>query len=364
VKSRRAVPRAAFLAALFCAAAALCVSATGAFAQSDNQTRGFYIGGGLGPNWQEKNNFTGGGTNSSTEYETGGVGLFNFGYAYGNGLRFELEPGYRYNSVDKINGAAGRGETQIFSAMLNAVYDLPFTMPVVPLQPHVGGGIGLAHLWNRSGPHNGLTVKGTDDALALQVIAGSEYSVTPALKLGLDYRFFTARDTAFPIVGSSVRSKAGDFDDHSVLFTVRYLFGAAPRAVPPVTPATLAPAPPAPPPSLAPRNYVVYFDFDRSELTADAKPIVQRAAQDAKDGKVTRIQVTGHTDLAGSVPYNQKLSERRAATVRAALIAAGVPADEIVTLAKGKTEPAVPTPDGVREPRNRRVEIVLQQPGS
>jgi len=79
---------------------------------------------------------------------------------------------------------------------------------------------------------------------------------------------------------------------------------------------------------------------------------------------VTRIAVTGYTDLAGTAQYNQRLSERRAASVRAELVRLGIPADEIATVGRGENDPVVKTADGVREPRNRRVEIVLQQPGA
>jgi len=73
----------------------------------------------------------------------------------------------------------------------------------------------------------------------------------------------------------------------------------------------------------------------------------------------SRIEVTGDTDLAGTSPYNQRLSERRAETVRDYIVAHGVARDDIQITALGKTDPAIPTADGVREPRNRRVEIVI-----
>jgi OmpA-OmpF porin, OOP family len=74
--------------------------------------------------------------------------------------------------------------------------------------------------------------------------------------------------------------------------------------------------------------------------------------------------VIGHADRAGSDAYNQRLSERRSAAVRDALVQRGIPANEIVTMGRGERDPAVPTPDGVREPRNRRVVIEEQQPGA
>jgi outer membrane protein OmpA-like peptidoglycan-associated protein len=76
--------------------------------------------------------------------------------------------------------------------------------------------------------------------------------------------------------------------------------------------------------------------------------------------KVTRIEVSGYADLTGTHAYNVALSQRRADSVAAELVSDGVPKDEIVTQAFGDTNPLVPTAEGVREPQNRRVEIVLK----
>jgi OmpA-OmpF porin, OOP family len=336
------------------AALALCAVGSSASAQVVHE-KGPYVGAGLGLNIQEDNKFpVGGGSTSS--YDPGPVGVASFGYAFGNSLRLEIEPGYRYNSVSSITGSAGGGRSQIFSTMGNVLWDFEnITTPVLPLTPHVGLGVGWAHVWEQEGPHSGFTVKGQNDAFAYQVIAGAEYAFTPSLKIGLDYRYFSAQDTFFRVGPTpTARTKVGDFDDHSILFTVRYSFGS------PAPAAQVPPAQPAPAPAVAARNYTVYFDFDRSDITPDAKPILQRAASDAKAGNTTRIAVTGHTDRAGPDSYNQKLSVRRAAAVKAELIKDGVPANEIVTVGKGESDPAVPTPDGVREPRNRRVVIELQ----
>jgi outer membrane protein OmpA-like peptidoglycan-associated protein len=130
------------------------------------------------------------------------------------------------------------------------------------------------------------------------------------------------------------------------------------------------PQPPAAPPATSQparaasvpndqRAYQVFFNFDRSDLTPAAAQVVQQAAQDAKNRGITRIYLTGHTDTTGTSSYNQALSDRRAARVKQALIEDGVAADDIVTTGAGKTGLLVPTGDQVREPQNRRVEIIL-----
>jgi outer membrane protein OmpA-like peptidoglycan-associated protein len=103
---------------------------------------------------------------------------------------------------------------------------------------------------------------------------------------------------------------------------------------------------------------MVFFDFNKSDLTSDAIAIVDQAAKNATPAKATELTVTGHTDTVGSDAYNMRLSKRRAESVAAQLEKDGIPASEIEIVAKGKHDLLVPTKDGVREPQNRRVTIV------
>ncbi len=122
-----------------------------------------------------------------------------------------------------------------------------------------------------------------------------------------------------------------------------------------------APAPaPAPAPAAIQRSYLVFFDFNSSDITAEAGRVIQQASDNAKRGNVSRISATGHADRSGPDRYNMALSIRRANAVKAALVRAGIPENQIAVLGKGEAEPLVPTADGVREPQNRRVEIILQ----
>ena len=122
-------------------------------------------------------------------------------------------------------------------------------------------------------------------------------------------------------------------------------------------PAPQAAAPPPPPPV---KNFLVFFDFDKSSLTPRAMDIVKEAAATAKSGQNARLTCTGHTDTSGPANYNMALSLRRANTVKAALVRQGVPADTITVVGRCETALLVATKDGVREPQNRRVEIVIQ----
>jgi OOP family OmpA-OmpF porin len=113
---------------------------------------------------------------------------------------------------------------------------------------------------------------------------------------------------------------------------------------------------PAAAPVAPARQYNVYFDFDKATLTEDGRKIVDLVASQAKGGNV-KVAITGKADLSGTDAYNLGLSKRRAEAVRQALIADGVPASNIEERYVGMREPPVPTAPGVREPRNRVVEI-------
>jgi outer membrane immunogenic protein len=130
-----------------------------------------------------------------------------------------------------------------------------------------------------------------------------------------------------------------------------YHFNAPPP--PPPAPA----AAPAPPP-VAPKVFIVFFDWDKDVITPEGEQIIQQAAAAYKSGAPVQLQVTGYTDRSGSPGYNQRLSERRANNVAKALAALGVPKNEMVVTGRGENDNRVPTAPGVREPQNRRVEIV------
>jgi outer membrane protein OmpA-like peptidoglycan-associated protein len=102
----------------------------------------------------------------------------------------------------------------------------------------------------------------------------------------------------------------------------------------------------------------VFFDFNKSDLTQQATAIVDQAAANAGPAHVTELTVTGHTDTVGSDAYNMRLSKRRAESVAARLEKDGIPSSDIAIGAKAKRDLLVPTKDGVREPQNRRVQIV------
>jgi OOP family OmpA-OmpF porin len=113
-------------------------------------------------------------------------------------------------------------------------------------------------------------------------------------------------------------------------------------------------------PMMAPETYTVYFDFNRDNIKPEAAQILDKVIADANKAGSPAISVTGHADRSGPEEYNLALSLRRADVVRDYLIKGGIPADRITVSGRGEAEPAVPTPDGVPEQRNRRVEVIVQ----
>jgi hypothetical protein len=118
------------------------------------------------------------------------------------------------------------------------------------------------------------------------------------------------------------------------------------------------PSPPPPPPPPPEHNFTVFFDWDKANITPEGQQIIEAAAGTFKSQPPVPVQVIGHTDTSGSAAFNQKLSVRRADVVAGALTQAGVPQTAMTVTGVGQNDLRVPTPDGVREPQNRRTEII------
>ncbi|MBV1798025.1 OmpA family protein [Siccirubricoccus sp. G192] len=355
---------------------------------------GLYLGAGAGVNWRENPsdiNLSGGTfglpqnvtvTNAgNTSAKTGWGGVLSLGWGFGNGVRAEIEGNYRENEIDKIRGFGlapfnGVGGFQrSYGVMANVFYDFDlanFGLGTSIIQPYIGGGVG--YVWtdwhnvrgNSSPTGARFFADDSDGQFAYQAIAGVAAPLTwlgvTGLSLTAEYRFF---GTVEPSINAQIRNAANvvvssgkvepDNFHHSIMLGLRYAFN---QPAPPPPPMAAAP-PPAAAPAPA-RTYLVFFDWDRADLTARAREIIAEAAQNARRVQSTRIEVAGHADRSGTPQYNQRLSQRRAEAVAAELVARGISRNEIAVTAFGESRPLVPTADGVREPQNRRVEIVLR----
>lgn len=124
----------------------------------------------------------------------------------------------------------------------------------------------------------------------------------------------------------------------------------------PCPPAAAAPAPAAV--AAVQSEYLVFFDWDKSNITPAADRVIGDAVSAILKNGGAKINVVGHTDTSGSPAYNQKLSIRRADAVKKALIAKGIQAANITTEGKGESQLLVQTGPNVREPSNRRAQIL------
>lgn len=316
----------------------------------------------------------------------GGAAFGAIGWGFGNGLRAEVEFDYRGNGFSHVSGlnAAGfgastsaSGSEQLWGPMFNVDYDFVDVVPWVI--PYVGVGIGYqrAHLSNFQAVGSGTAaalspVLGSNDtraSFAVQGILGAAMPLdqVPGLSLTAEYRILALTGTrtynaglTATVPGGGRVTRVGTFQlgheyNNTFLFGVRYAFGVTPP--PPPAPAPVA----APAPTVQPaRSYLVFFDWDKATLTDRARQIIKEAADNSTHVRYTRIEVNGYTDTSGSPKYNQQLSVRRADAVAAELVRDGVPREAITIQGFGETHLLVPTAQGVREPQNRRVEILIR----
>jgi OOP family OmpA-OmpF porin len=138
----------------------------------------------------------------------------------------------------------------------------------------------------------------------------------------------------------------------------------APAAAPAAPPAPPPPPPPPPPPAApaAVSEKVTYaadtfFDFDKSVLKPEARAKLDDLVQKTKGINLEVIIAVGHTDSIGTEEYNQKLSERRAAAVKAYLVSKGIEANRVYTEGKGEKQPVADNRTAEGRAKNRRVEI-------
>jgi OmpA-OmpF porin, OOP family len=315
------------------AAAAFMVLPAAAYSQSSwfqasNPTyQGVYIGAQGGLNWLLNN--------QSYVMDTGWTAGGKVGYDF-VGPRVELEGMYHSNTGNAVvifpTGYANvKGRIEQVSVMANVLYDF---FPGATVTPYIGGGAGVAFVdANIQGCSLCLTM------FAYQGILGVGFNATPAMRIGLEGRYYGT-------------TNPGAYFNNNIMamLSLSYKFGQP----------EMAPSPPPSAPSVAPPSFMVFFDWDRSNLSDQALNTIRQAAAAFKQKGNARITATGHTDTSGPESYNMALSLRRANAVKDALVREGVPAQAISVVGRGEQGLLVQTGDGVREPQNRRVEIVVQ----
>src|SRR5215216_515235 len=336
--------------------AALLAAAPFAAQAQSLQPGGVYLGLEGGLNWIFNSSF-----NSTVTVPPFGSGSFqtnatwNTGYVLGGtlgydflGPRIEVEGAYRANNgnltLGGVVGSAGITFQQI-NVMGNVYYDFLAGSSIVP---YIGAGAGVAFL---NAGALGASVNSTQ--FAYQAMGGVGYNLDSTFRINLEGRYMGTTTPNFVHQGTaggfgySVTTSPSN-NNISAMLSLHMKFGAAP------------PPPPPPPPVVTPPSFMVFFDWDRSNLSQQALTTIGQAAAAFKSKGNARITATGHTDTSGPEAYNMALSLRRANAVKDALVREGVPAQAITVIGRGEAGLLVKTADGVREPQNRRVEIVIQ----
>jgi len=333
--------------------------------------QGLYVGAGVGANFMQSESLSLSGAvggSGQVSLHPGFAGVLSVGWGFGNGLRVEVEGNYMgnkaYQATSGSTTISAGGLEQKYGGMVNAFYDFTTLSPYVV--PFVGLGIGYeqASLQNAHLYAGGVSLRipnGSNGDFAYQAMLGAAFPIpaAPGLAVTAEYRFmglagnrsygYTA--TAGARSGAGTAQYRSDYN-HAILIGLRYAFGAPP---PPPAPAPMAAPAPAPA-----RSYLVFFDWDKATLTPRAQQIIKEAADNSTKVKYTKIEVNGYTDTSGTPQYNQGLSIRRAQAVAAELVKDGVPQGAIAIQGFGETHLLVPTGPGVREPQNRRVEIIIR----
>ena len=321
--------------------------------------------------------------NTDTGYDFGGVVGYDFG-----GFRLEAETSYREtdlrsfaSSVSAIPSGPGSalsapglkltgGDANALSFMVNGMLDFGEDDG---LQGFVGGGVGVARVDVQQQFAAPSWLDDSDTGFAWQALAGVRAPISDSWDVGLKYRFFNAPNV--DLVDRLGRGVSTRFRSHSLMGSLVYNFGGAepvaivepPMVAPP--PPVIAPPPPRPTPPPPPRvtcntgPYIVFFDWDKSNLLPAATSVLDNAASQYANCGNARVMLAGHADKSGTPTYNVGLSQRRNAAVRGYLETKGITGGAISTEAFGESAPLVQTADGVREPQNRRVEVTYG-PGS
>jgi outer membrane protein OmpA-like peptidoglycan-associated protein len=250
---------------------------------------------------------------------------------------------------DSANNQAAGG-TGVLSFMANGLLDFG---PDDGLQGFIGGGVGVARVKNAiytTAPFNNGGVNDSSSGFAYQALAGIRAPLSKHVDLGLKYRYFAASG-ANKFVSLQGNPFIERFHSHSLLATLTYNFGEPllrRRLPPPPPPPPPRPPPPPPPPPPAPvcnkGPYIVFFDWDKSDITPQAATILDSAIQAYGNCGTAAITLAGYTDRSGTPKYNLGLSARRNASVRAYLTSHGVADGTISSTAYGEANPAFRPP--------------------
>ncbi|MGF1454340.1 MAG: OmpA family protein [Alphaproteobacteria bacterium] len=312
------------------------------------------------------------GQDPDADADSGVVVDFDSGFLFGGGVGYQIlenwrvELGADYERRDLSTTESllllDSGDVDVLAVMASFYRDFSLTIGDVEIKPFVGGGIGVARLsLNDLTPAfpNGTLEDEDDTNFAWTGSAGTAYQVTERLSLEFRYRYL---DAGSFLVDTTFEQAEGDYRSHALMIGLRYFLGSPAAEPEPVRTVPQAVTPPPPPPKPQVVTRMVYFDFDASAIRPDAASTLDEvSAILLRSGQYDAVQIEAHADRAGPAGYNMKLSQRRADSVRRYLVdQKGIESNKVSVTWKGETDPAVPTPDGKIEAKNRRAVVVIR----
>jgi OOP family OmpA-OmpF porin len=302
------------------------------------------------------------------------------GYAFDGNWRIEVEFGYRHNGINTIetsiggNAFAGAipvdgGRLREFTGFMNVIYDLELADRWAL---SLGLGIGADNVsldipdTDGAGLLSAISVDHTE--LASQALAGLSYRLGAHWDLMVNYRYLRAEEVNLlgeicgagfaiaRVVAPPVTCVPEDdtlaMTKHTVSVGLRYGFAAPPEVQVPVE------TPKVPPPLV--RQFIIFFGFNKCNVTAEADGVLSEAAAVAQSTGSVRVKIVGHTDTVGTPSANLKLSLCRANAAKANLMSKGVAEASILADGRGESALLVETADGTKEPQNRRATIDVE----
>jgi len=327
------------------------IAMTGAAQADYTSPTGWYMSLGAGANWIQDGDLQtyeegSPGPYSELQFEDGYIGSGAIGYDFGKNWRVEFEVAYRDNDAvgycqPNLDCSNVPAEVWELSQMFNVLYDIPLGGN---WEASVGAGIGgnlvVLKEWR--------DLEMDDYVVAGQLLAQVGYRFADRWQVYADYRYMVLDDPSMHDLTNPVEVTEFEKSEHALLVGLRFDLqrdGAAP--------------PPRHTSSSAPKQFIVFFGFNKSNLTSEAARVVSEAAAAAKEYCSASINVVGHTDTVGSNDYNLRLSMARSQSVKEGLINNGIAASMISTGGRGEAELMVQTGDAVKEPQNRRATIDL-----
>ncbi len=368
---------------------------------------GFYIGLEGGANFAENQRFKLNGDDSGLQlfadgtqvannrFKTGYVTGLTMGYSTPSGLRPEIELNYRRDKMktraqtagDTLFSVSGHEENE--SAMANLWLDFFKSGSV---HPYIGAGAGASRIDLRDAKLDRFELDDEDDIVfAYQGGAGIGFDLGDHLTMSLDYRYLrTLRGTFNFIDDTPFTELKARYETQSAMIGFRYAFGEPTPPPPPPTPEPppppppeVVPVPPPPPPvcefPAEPGKPMtmegckagdvivlrgVNFDFDKATLTTNAKVLLDSVKLALQARTDIKVEVDGFTDAKGSDAYNQKLSERRAYSVRQYLVEGGIDGSRMTTRGMGEAAPIADNGTDEGRELNRRVELHVTEASS